>query len=72
MTASDIHKKLHEISSKYLSGKPLIYVDDLLNEFNISRERLDSHLNDLKNLGLIEIEKDLVRLTDSGLKAKLP
>jgi hypothetical protein len=73
MTASDVHKKIKEISLKYISKKPPIHVDNLAIELGLHPENeLGPFLSDLKNLGLIHLNDQHVQITDSGLQASLP
>jgi Mn-dependent DtxR family transcriptional regulator len=72
MTASDVHKKIKEISLKYISKKPPISVDNLAVELGLNPEDLPALLKDLENLGLIHLNEQHLWITDSGLQASLP
>ncbi|MCD6062751.1 MAG: hypothetical protein K0R82_662 [Flavipsychrobacter sp.] len=72
MTASDVHKKVQEISQKYISGKPPITLENLAAELDTSEDDLHFHLKQLATLGLISFAGDFVTITDSGIKASLP
>ena len=72
MTASDVHRKIQEISQKYISGAPPITVENLSSELGITIMDLTSHLKSLTSLGLVVQDGDAVVLTESGKKASLP
>ena len=72
MTASDVHRKIQEISQKYISGKPPITIENLAKELSTPEDDLRTHLKHLATLGLISFANDSVMITDSGMKARLP
>jgi hypothetical protein len=72
MTASDVHRKIQEISIKYISGRPPIAIASLATELNVAIDDIVPHLKDLKNLGLIYQDKNFVIITESGKQAILP
>lgn len=72
MTASDVHRKIQEISSKYITGRPPITVSSLSVELDIPEDHLSGLLKQLKALGLIQVQENTIRITDSGIKATLP
>lgn len=72
MTASDIHRKIQEISSKYISGRPPIVISSISAELDIPENELVEFLMQLKALGLIYIQENTIIITESGMQAKLP
>ena len=73
MTDKQVHDKIKDISSKYVNGKPSIYLESLSSEFNVKRAMILPHIEALKTLGYIEVYdlKDLLIITDKGKYATM-
>lgn len=68
MTASDVHKKIKEISLKYISKKPPISIANLATELDLQLEKeLMPCLKSLEYTGWIRLDKEHVWITDAGL-----
>ena len=68
-TPRELHKKILEISSKYISGKPPIYVSSIAEEMGVEKNILSEHIVALKALNFIEYKdpvNEIIALTDSG------
>ena len=50
----DVYYKIQEISSKYISGKPPIHVDMLVDELGINKSTLEPILYKLEDEGKIQ------------------
>jgi len=72
MTASDVHKKIKDISLKYLSKKPPISIANLATEMGLHLEKeLMPCLKNLEDTGLIRLDHEHVWITDAGLNEQL-
>ena len=66
-----IHKKLQEISRNYLSGRPPIHIDGIVEEFKMQKGELLPLLKELEEHGIIQFytsSPDVVKLTQKGLE----
>lgn len=68
LSPRDVYYKIQEISSKYISGKPPIHVDMLVDELGVNKTTLEPLLYMLEHEGKIqfyESSHNALRLTET-------